>query len=209
MNYRYAFYLVTALLLIPAATSVAQPIGTPPAAKPSNTTGLFVQGHFNGSGLTVENADLERGSGFGIKLGYGVSPLVTLYAGLDVAGMETEDSSTQEAAGQEYGLGYFDLGVRFNVGGEQNVLVPYLDVAFSGQAAVFDRYGEDLVYSGSGFSAGFGLKYFLSEMLAFNVGLQRTLGSFSEVEMLGEVERIEMESTSTRFNLGLSLYPFR
>ena len=209
MKYRYAFYLVAALFLVPATTSVAQPIGTPPTAKPSNTTGLFVQAHFNGSGLTVEDADPERGSGFGLKLGYGVSPLVTLYAGLDVAGMEEEAPSTRESASQEYGLGYFDLGVRFNVGGERNVFVPYLDVAFSGQAAVFERYGEDLVYSGSGFSAGVGLKYFLSETLAFNVGLQRTLGGFSEVEMFGEVERIEMESTSTRFNLGLSLYPFR
>ena len=209
MIYRYTFYLIATLFLVPAATSVAQPVGTPPAAKPSNTTGLFLQGHFSGSGLTVEDADPERGSGFGLKLGYGVSPLVTLYAGLDVAGMETEAPSTRESASQEYGLGYFDLGVQFNVGGERNALVPYLDVAFSGQAAVFERYGEDLVYSGSGFSAGVGLKYFLSEVLVFNSGLQRTFGGFSKVEMFGEVEQIEMKSTSTRFNLGLSLYPFR
>ena len=209
MNYRYAFYLIAALLLVPVATSTAQPIGTPPAAKPSNTTGLFVQGHLNGSGLTVEDADPERGSGFGLKLGYGVSPLVTLYAGMDVAVMETEDPLAPSAPDEEYGFGHFDLGVQLNIGGERQALVPYIDAAFSGQAAVFDVDGEELVFSGSGFSVGGGLKYFVSEVLALDGGVQMTFGNFDEAEMGSQVERIEMESTSTRVYFGLSLYPFR
>ena len=209
MNYRCAFYLIGALFLVPAATSVAQPVGTPPAAKPSNTTGLFIQGHFNGSGLTVEDADPERGNGFGLKLGYGVSPLVTLYAGMDVAAMKTEDPLAPSAPDEEYGFGHFDLGAQLHFGGERQTLVPYIDAAFSGQATVFDMEGEDLVFSGSGFSVGGGLKYFVSEVLALDGGVQMTFGNFDEVEMGSQVERIEMESTSARFNLGFSWYPFR
>ena len=210
MKYHYAFYLIAALLLAPAVTAVAQPVGTPPAAKPSNTTGLFVQTHFNGNGLTLGDADLERGGGFGLKLGYGIVPLVTLYAGLDVARMETEDHILEEMGKEGYGLGHFDLGIQLNIGGERSALVPYLDAAFSGRtAALNSAYGGKLVYSGGGSSIGGGLKCFVSEVLALDGGVQMTFGGFDEVEVRGKERQIDLDATTTRVNLGLSWYPFR
>ena len=210
MKYRYAFYLIAALLLAPAATSVAQPVGTPQMARPSNTTGLFVQAHFNGNGITLGDADPERGGGFGFKLGYGIAPFVTLYAGLDVARMKTENHILEEIGKAGYGLGHLDLGVRLNIGGERNALVPYLDAAFSGRTAVLNSvYGGELVYSGGGSSVGGGLKFFVSEVLALDGGVQMTFGGFNEVEIRGRAKQIDMDATTTRLNLGLSWYPFR
>lgn len=170
----------------------------------SNTSKLFVQAHLNGTGLSVEGEDAENGGGFGLKLGYGFSPLFTLYAGFDAASMDA-------AGGGSYSYGFFDLGGQFNFRSGAHALVPYLDLALSGQAAVFDADGEDFTFSGAGVTLGGGLKYFVSPVLALDGSLTTTLGRFTTVEYDGvSVEDEEgLGTTGARFGLGLSWYPQR
>ena len=197
---------VACVLLAPA--TLAQVSTVPPAsiaaapAARSHTGKLFLQAHLNGTGLSVEESDAESGNGFGLKVGYGFSPLFTLYAGFDAASMDA-------TGGGEYAYGLFDLGGQFNFRSGAHALVPYLDVALSGQAAILDVAGDDLTFSGAGISFGGGLKYFVSPALALDGSLTVTRGSFREAEYLGERETVDATANGARFGLGISWYPVR
>ncbi len=192
--------LVASDVAAQAPAAAPAPDTAAPAVR-SHTSKLFLQAHFNGTGLAVEDADAEGGSGFGVKLGYGFNPLFTLYAGFDAAGMRTE--------GGEYGYGLFDIGGQFNFRSGPNAVVPYLDLALTGQAAVFDIAGDDLVFSGSGFTLGGGLKYFATPAVAIDGSLSTTLGSFREVEYQGDREAVDASANGVRLGFGISWYPVR
>lgn len=205
---RLKLFVTLSACLVAASSSFAQ---TAPKAKTadvpavrSNTEKLFLQAHLNGTGLSVDGSDAESGSGFGIKIGYGFSPLFTLYAGLDGASMDG-------VGGTDYGYGLFDIGGQFNFRSGANALVPYLDVALTGQAAVFDEAGEEVTFSGAGFTFGGGLKYFLSPVIALDASLTATVGSFTTVEYDGVSVSDEdgLDSSGSRFSLGVSWYPVR
>lgn len=182
------------------AQAPAVAAGAVPAVR-SQTSKLFLQAHFNGTGLTVEDADAEGGRGFGVKVGYGFNPLFTLYAGLDAANMRTD--------GGNYGYGLFDIGGQFNFRSGPHAVVPYLDLALTGQAAVFDIGGDDLVFSGAGITLGGGLKYFVSPLVAIDGALSTTLGSFREAEYRGDRETVDASTSGVRIGLGISWYPVR
>lgn len=198
--------IVAACVLL-APTTLAQRAvpskGFPAApAVRSNTNGLFLQAHLNGTGLSVDSEDAEGGNGFGLKAGYGFSPLFTLYAGFDAANMDA-------IGGGDYAYGFFDLGAQFNFRSGAHALVPYIDVALSGQAAILDVAGDDLTFSGAGLSFGGGVKYFVSPVLALDGALTVTRGSFNEAEYLGDRETLDVTTNSARIGLGISWYPFR
>lgn len=209
MRIVYTLALAAAFaLLVPA--SLAQIAASPEAGIAteapvrSNTSKLFLQAHLNGTGLSVEDGDTESGGGFGLKLGYGFSPLFTLYAGFDAASMDA-------AGGGSYSYGLFDLGMQLNFRSGPHALVPYLDLALSGQAAVLDVEGDDFTFSGAGLTLGGGLKYFVSPVLALDGSLTMTPGRFTTVKYQGvSVEDEEgLGTTGARFGLGISWYPQR
>lgn len=175
----------------------------------SDTEGLFLEAHFQGHGVTVEDDDTDSGQGFGIKAGYGFSPLFTAYLGIDGASMDVEDSVTQGVTAAEYTLVYVDLGGRLNFRSGPNSLVPYLDGSITGIASTYTTGVGDAVFSGSGVSIGGGVQYFFSPQFAFNGGLDLTFGSYNEVEVSGQTESVDLGFTGARIDIGLSWYPFR
>ena len=126
------------------------------------------------------------GRGLGAKLGFGFSPLLTAYLGLNNASMERDRGS---------GLAYLDVGAQLNFRAGRAALVPYLDAALSGT-------GDDTGASGIGVTAGGGLRYFVSPVLALDGGL---FLNYSSVEVGGT----EANVTGARLNLGISWFPFR
>lgn len=200
----------------------------------SNTTGIFLQGHLVGAGLEVETpgfGDLDGdGGGFGLKLGYGVTPLLTLYGGFDVAVMDDfnpfalgvtrrpsfGDDFFQTVNDDEVGYFALDLGMQFNFGGGRNKLVPYADIAltYSGLAYELDGgFAGDIDYtiSGGGISLGGGLRYFIAPTVALDVSLKGTGAEFEDFTIEGDEVDLpfEFDAGSARFGFGLTWYPTR
>lgn len=95
-----ALSLLTVLLLLPALA---------PGQVRSETSGLMLNGHLNGSAVSVEDSDdIENGGGLGLAVGWGFSPSWMIYAAGDGASISGAGSS------QDYSLGHFDLGIRYS-----------------------------------------------------------------------------------------------
>lgn len=174
----------------------------------SDTEGFFIEGHFQGHGLTVEDSDADSGGGLGVKVGYGFTPLFTLYLGIDGASMDVSNGEGQNVVASEYTLVYVDLGGRINLRAGPNSVVPYLDGSLSGIGSVYDTAAGEATFSGAGVSIGGGVQYFFSPQFAFNGGLDLTFGSYDELELAGQTESVDLGITGARINIGFSWYPF-
>lgn len=193
------------LLYIPSAS------GQAPSDKQetlSDTEGLFVEAHFQGHGVTIEDDDTDSGRGLGIKLGYGFTSLITAYIGIDAASMDVADPATQNFTANEYSLVYVDLGGRLNFRSGPNSVVPYLDGSISGIASTYNTSVGEITFSGSGLSIGGGIQYFFSPQFAFNGGLDLAFGSYNELEVNGQTESVDLGLTGARIDIGVSWYPF-
>lgn len=191
------------LLLFTAADAQAQ--------RHSNTRGFFLNVHLNGTSISYDeerfpNRDnTDSGGGAGLKVGYGISPLVTFYLGLNGSSMQPEGDDSQS-----YTLAHVDLGAQFNFGAGRNRAVPYAELALTARQATVTAGPIDLEIRGGGITAGGGLKYFLSPMLALDGGLNFTFGTFTEVEVGAFREDIQdIGAVSARLAVGLSWYPSR
>ena len=200
--------LSSILLLATCAGTMAQ----------SNTEKLFLNIGVVGAGLSsdvklVNNSvtvfDGDGGAGFNLKAGYGFSPVFTLYLGLGVSGMNRNGTNIPFIEGDnQYGLGFFELGGRFNFRNNSKKFRPYAEVALSSVAAVFDDEPESS-FGGGGFSFGGGGQYFLNEIVALDASLMLTPGSFSEVVVFDQDVDEKGNFFATRFSVGLTLYPLR
>lgn len=189
------FAILTALLLLPTfATAQVQ----------SETSGLMLNAHLNGSAISSEDSDdIENGGGLGLSVGWGFSPAWMIYVAADGAGIS--GSGTEP----DYALGHADLGVRYSFANPEGSWVPFLSAGVSGRAAVWDDLiqGEDLEVSGGAFTAGGGISHFFNPAWALEASLQWSFGEFSEVsvgDQSANLEEFAFSATSTRFDLGLS-----
>lgn len=174
----------------------------------SFTEHLFVHVHGALQGHDIASNEVDNGGGFGLKLGYGFTPTYTLYVGLDVAGMATDNPQTAATFGDDYALVYVDIGSQFNFRSGEKA-VPYLDVALTGVASGTDQGGTDVTLSGSGLSVGGGVKYFLSPAFALDGALHLSTGGYRESDVNGDTRDIDASYFGTRLQAGLSWYPFR
>lgn len=194
--------------------------------QPSNTEGFFLQGHLTAAGLEIEDFETDGGGGFGLKVGYGLNPIVTLYAGIDVAVIEDLDlpgfdlgrrfDDDFRFGDDEFGYFSLDLGTQLHFGSGRNKLVPYLDLAlsYSGIAYEVDNgffSDEDVTISGGGASVGAGLKYFISPSVALDLSLTGTVAEYEDVTIDGEELHIplELDASAARLGFGISWYPSR
>ena len=191
---------LTVALLLTAYTAQAQR---------SNTRGIFLNAHLTGTTMAFNDDafDTQSGGGAGIQIGYGVSRLVTLYLGVDGSSM------TNDHIEEGVTLAHVDLGVQLNFGRERSAARPYGTLAFTYREETFD-FGGDIVeidFSGGGVTLGGGLKYFLSRLLALDVGLDLTFGKFSDVRVGGITAQnvLDLDATSGRFTVGISWFPSR
>jgi hypothetical protein len=174
-----------------------------PAPEPRSKTQGFNLGAFlNGSALAVDGSDeTESGGGVGLHLGYGFTQNLSAFTRLNVASVDPSNDA------EEYGLGHFDLGLRFSFGGTASALRPFLQGAVNGRAIVFD---DESGARGGGFTGGGGLEYFINRKLALEAGLFLSFGKFTEAtdgEDWFELEDGGVKATSSRFDIGVSWHP--
>ena len=189
-------------------------------AQQSGTERLFLNIGLTSTGLSSElgsansNArvfDKDLGAGLTLKAGYGFSPLFTLYAGLNIAGMERNGTDVPILRGDdEYALTMFELGGRFNFREANHKLRPYADVALTSTAAIFDDEPETSVKGGA-FSFGGGAQYFLSNVFALDASLILSPGSFSDIVFIDNNVDVDDDGGffATRFSVGLTVYPLQ
>lgn len=178
----------------------------------SGTSGIFLGASLNGSAIKADdlNEDAESGGGLTLQLGYGFTKNFALFLEGTGSSMQTEGSS--------WGLGHFDIGARYHFANPSRSVVPFLEAAFTGRAGVEDDailiddlgnpYTGNLEISGTGFTFGGGLLFFLNQSVALNTGLKWTMGEFSTVKFGNvSVDGLEADATSARLNLGLTWFP--
>lgn len=198
-----AIFAILGALALPMIGADAQSPRTP-------TMGIFAGLGLHGTAIEIEDLNDERESGGGgtIKLGYGFTRLFALYVEASGASLETDND-------EDWTLGHVDIGGRFSLGSTTGTLVPYLQVAVTGRAGtrkdvVFQGSSvpRDLELSGAGLTAGGGLLVFFRPQWAFDADLKFTAGEFSTIRYGNvSVEGLEIDATSTRFNVGVSWHP--
>lgn len=186
--------------------------GRAEAQRAPNTTGLFLNAHLNASLIGYDRADLRTlgiiddshaGGGIGVMVGYGFSPLVTLYVALNGSVIDSYELR------DPYTLAHVDLGLLFNFVSRSRA-VPYLTGGVTFRQASFDDNPGEIDFNGGGITLGGGLKYYASPQLALDVGLVGTFGNFTEVDVGRTTFDIdEVDAASARLMLGLSFYPTR
>ena len=197
---RLAFLLVTALLAAPLASA---------QRGASTTEGLFLQLALDGQALTYDRDDVDdtdNGGGLALRVGYGFSPLFTLYGGVSGA---TVDGEANGVIGNEYTFGAGEIGARFSFN-RGRALRPYLDVALRGVTASDDE--SDLEFRGGGVALGGGLAYFVSPTVAIDGALRIGGGGFNEVDfgrVSVEVDEDDFGYGEGRLSLGVTVYPMR
>lgn len=191
----------------PVAHAQTSDAATQPTAQ-SFTEKLYVHVHGGVQNQDVGSDAVDTGGGFGVKLGYGFTKMYTLYLGLDVAGMSTENARMERLFGTSYTLIYLDLGSQLNFRTGEKA-IPYLDVAVTFAGSGDSQGGNDLLLSGGGLSVGGGVKYFLLPSLALDGLVQFTSGGYSEFDVNGDTADTDVSYFGSRIEAGLSWYPFR
>lgn len=202
---------IFAFLMLAVASSTT-PAQTQEKSLRSNTTGLLVGLFPSGNSIDSDGLDdTNTGRGFSGQLGWGFTPMFTIFIGLSGAQMADDP--------EDVFLVHLDLLGRFNFRSGEHAFVPFLEVGKSARAvgqedAIIEVAGAsqrgDVVMSGSTFTVGAGFHYFVVPTLALGANLQISAGKFSTVEIDEvEVEGLEFDATSSRLNLGLTWYPVR
>jgi hypothetical protein len=199
----------TMALCIAAAVLVAA--GPARAQTRSNTSKFFAALELGGGRIESDDLDgSETGGGGTLRIGYGFTPLFSLY--LEGTG------ATIDADGGQWTLSHGDLGVRLHFGNETRALIPFLDAAFTYRTitrddlTIEDDEGNtlegDFEIRGGAFSLGGGLLYFFNPKWALSTGLKWTTGEFDTVEFNNvSVSGFEIDATSLRLNIGVSWFP--
>lgn len=196
------------------AVAISTAVATAPLAAQrapaSSTKGFFAGIHLNGTSITSDESgddESESGPGLGIQLGYGFTSKLALFVDLTGAALETDD-------GNDVGLAHGDLGLRYAFTGPDRRFAPFLEAAITGIALVEDDADlgngtrGDASLSGGGFTVGGGVQYHFSPKLALGAGLKFTKGEFTTVKVdKVSVSGLDVDATSTRFNIGLTWYP--
>lgn len=206
---RLARIVVLLLLAFGSLTTAAQSQKTIPR---SNTTGLLVGLFLNGNAIDSDGLDdAYTGGGFNAQLGWGFTPMFTIFVG--VGGAQMSDDP------EDFVLVHLELLGRFNFRSGEHAFVPFLEVGTSARAAGQDNaiisvdgssQTGNLEMAGSAITFGGGFNYFVAPTLAIGANLQISTGKFSTVEIDNvEIEGLELDATSSRLNVGLTWYPVR
>lgn len=188
-----------------AGAQVYNPTENPRSGSaPSGTTdtnGFHIGFGLNGSAIQLDesSSDTETGGGLHLRLGYGLNPNITLFLGAAGASMNEG----------EYSLGQADLGVRAYFPGS-SAWVPFIEGAFTGRALTIESGRSELDVTGSAWTAGAGIDFYVSPAVSLGLALEYTFGDFTEASMDGRTIDLGSDAfgaQTTRFNLGLTWWP--
>lgn len=174
----------------------------------STTRGFHLGFHVQGASLSVEGDDTpDEGGGAGIRVGYGINRIVTLFADVDGAVITVEGA---ENLSGDWGMAHVDLGARFHFANSLRRWVPFLDVAVGfrsvgvDDALINNETLESVSFNGGSFSIGGGLAVYFTETLALDLAARFTAGEFTEIEVGAlSLGNLDIDANSGRFNLGL------
>lgn len=183
-------------------------LAAPLAGQASTTRGFHLGFHLQGASLSVEGDDTpDEGGGAGIRVGYGINRIVTLFADLDGAVITVEDADNLSG---EWGMAHVDFGGRFHFANSLRRWVPFLEAAVGfrsvgvDDALVNNETVESVSFNGGSFSIGGGLAVYFTETLALDVAARFTAGEFTEIEVGAlSLRNLDIDANSGRFNLGL------
>ncbi len=217
-------FLACALVLF--ATAPAQ-------AQLSKTQGFQIGASVYGNGITIDfdnsEADFGQGAvleldedtdfnggGLGLRIGYGFSPLFTLYADLGGGAVDFADDGDDD--GSDNTSGYLEIGGEFSFGAPDQQWVPFVNVALQGFS--FRTEGDDddldgsLTLSGGGLKVGGGVNYFFTPQFAARLSLDLGGGALTRIDVdadLGGGLRFEDDAdlddasyTTGRLHLGVT-----
>lgn len=181
-------------------------------AQESDNTGFMLGLHRTGMGLdgVGEERFEEEGGGVGLTAGYGFNDRFALYATVD-AGLIDYDPENPAARDEDYEVVTVDLGARMSFGNEFRRLRPFINAAVS--AVMTSEEDEELggtaTTSGGGLTVGGGMQYFFRHRWALLLGLQATMGAFTETEAGDELQLFTrgVAYSHYRAQLGLTWHP--
>jgi opacity protein-like surface antigen len=201
-----------ALVLLAAVLPAFTPAGTTGVqAQLSTTRGFNLGVYLEGAQISVEGEDPSGGGGLGLRAGYGVNRIITLFLNIDGTAIEVDDPANPSG---DWQMAHFDLGARFHFANTLRRWVPYLEAAISGRAVSLDdaRLGSEqvgkLTFSGSALTIGGGLSIYLKEALALDIELLGSGGTFNQIDVGAiSVSNLDLDATSGRFKVGLIWWP--
>ena len=180
-------------------------------AQASTTRGFVLGLHGSGGGLSIEGEDTNNAGGGGVFVGYGLNRRFTLFAQLDGAQFDEQSSGDIEG---DWTLAHWDVGVRFNFANSLRRWIPFVQAAVGRRSInvkdpVVDGNAEEEVdLSGTSFTAGGGVGFYLTSAWALEAALHFTGGEFSTLRVNNvSVSGLDFDATSTRFNLGVRWWP--
>lgn len=159
-------------------------------AQESDNAGFMLGVHAVSMGLdgVGEERFEEEGKGLGLTVGYGFTDRFALYATVD-GGLIEYDPDNPAAVDEDYDAVTVDLGARMSFGNEFRRLRPFINAALS--AVMTSEEDEELggtaTTSGGGLTVGGGVQYFYRPGWALLLGVQATMGAFTETEVGDEL----------------------
>jgi hypothetical protein len=191
-------------------------LAAPLYAQKSNTSGFMAGIRLSSVSVTAPvdedtQHEAEAGGGLGARLGWGVSPNFTLFAGLDLAKMEFK----RQGASGNYTAVHLDLGVQYRFASATKKVIPYLEAGFTGLAtgAIIRNPGEperEFVHGGSGGTLGVGVNYYITGASAVDLSIGFTAAKF-ENATIGEVAETGTagDAGSVRVSVGFTFFPMK
>jgi len=184
----------------------------PAHAQVSTTRGWSLGFQLQGATLNVEGEGSDGGGGAGLRAGYGLNRIVTLFVAFDGASVEA-DNAPDDVSGK-WTLGHVDVGARFHFANALRRWVPYLEAAVGARVvsledAIIDGENRaDVSFNGSAFTVGGGLAVYLKQTLSLDVGVKFSSGEFTDIEVGAvSVSGLDIDAKSYRLGLGLTWWP--
>ena len=204
----FACLALAASLSLPSVAA-AQSTDLAADLDPSNTQGFFLHLRGGGYGVGFEGDRDGTGSGFGVRMGYGISERVTLFGGMEAGEIANGDGFEGLPQGDGYGLLYLDVGARFHFRTAAR-LVPFIEAGANVLGVWFDdEQNEEALYGGLSASLGGGILYFVTPQVGLEGSALFNAGALMTSE-IGGVERDEdIALAGVRLQVGLSVYPNR
>jgi hypothetical protein len=184
---------------------------TPLVAQKSTTRGLHLGAHLQAASLQVQEADPASGGGLGVRVGYGINRIITLY--LEVDGVQVEAGDPDTFAG-DWSMAHADIGARIHFASTLRSWVPYVGFAVGSRVVSVDNaeaQNQDVGtvdFTGGAFSFGIGTYAYFTETVALEVGLKVSSGEFTEIDVGPfSIDGLDIDAQSTRFKVGVVWWP--
>ncbi len=183
--------LAAAMILVAASAGAAE-------AQRVARSGIHAGAALNGSQVSYDEGDTDRGPGISVYAGYNFTGNLGVVLAVTAASVSSD--------GDSYMLRHIDLLGRYTLPGA--TISPYFEAGYTNLNADGDTDDGNLVYKGSGFTGGIGMNYFMKPKLAVDVGVRYTKGKFSSFELDDEeVSRSDLDVATARINIGFAYYP--